>query len=184
MTQTTNWITSLHNIIGTLYSDVNIPTALSDILIWQQTDPYTGSTFDKLELFRDTRNAINGDLAHLLDTPITGGVAYINSLCQTNRYAYSGPSISYNTLPTYSWAVNVVAHEMGHSVGSPHTHACFWNGNDSAIDSCGPNNGYSEGCDNGPNPNKWRNHYELLSFRINSRRKFSFRISPASKQLY
>ena len=150
--QTTNWITSLHNIVATLYSDENIPTVLSDVLIWQQTDPYTGSNGDKLNDFRETRNAVNGDLAHLVDTPSSGGVAYINSLCQNTRYAFSGLSMNYAQLPTYSWAVNVVTHEMGHSVGSPHTHACFWNGNNTAIDSCGPDNGFSEGCDNGPIP--------------------------------
>ena len=152
VTQTTNWITSLHNIVATLYSDANIPTALSDVLIWQQTDPYTGNNGDKLNFFRENRNAINGDVAHLLDTPSSGGVAFINSLCQTSRYAFSGLSMNFAQLPTYSWAVNVVAHEMGHSVGSPHTHACFWNGNSTAIDSCGPNNGFSEGCDNGSIP--------------------------------
>ena len=149
---TTNWITSVHNIVSTLYSDNNIPTALSDVLIWQQTDPYTGSNGEKLAFFRDNRNAVNGDVAHLLDTPSSGGVAYLNTLCQQSRYAYSGVSMNYQQLPTYSWTINVVAHEMGHSLGSPHTHACFWNNNGTAIDSCGPDNGYSEGCDNGPTP--------------------------------
>jgi len=150
--QTTNWITSLHNIVATLYSDENITTELSDVLIWQQTDPYNGSNSDKLNDFRENRNAVNGDLAHLLDTPSSGGVAFINSLCQPNRYAFSGLSMNYAQLPTYSWAVNVVTHEMGHSVGSPHTHACFWNNNNTAIDACGPDNGFSEGCDNGVIP--------------------------------
>ena len=40
-----------------------------------------------------------------------------------------------------------MTHEMGHSLGSPHTHACAWNGNSTAIDGCGPSAGYSEGCD-------------------------------------
>jgi len=65
-----------------LYSDSNIPTALSEALIWQVEDPYTGDNLDKLTYFRQNRIAFNGDLAHLLDLPVTGGVAYINSLCQ------------------------------------------------------------------------------------------------------
>ncbi|MBL0009099.1 MAG: hypothetical protein IPP25_18495 [Saprospiraceae bacterium] len=36
-------------------------------------------------------------------------------------------------------------------MGSPHTHACAWNGNNTAIDGCGPAAGYNEGC-NGPLP--------------------------------
>lgn len=30
----------------------------------------------------------------------------------------------------------VIAHELGHLMGSQHTHACVWNGNDTAIDGC------------------------------------------------
>lgn len=152
VSDTTNWITSVHNIVATLYSDSNITTALSDVLIWQQNDPYSGNNGNKLSFFRDNRIAFNGDLAHLIDFPATGGVAYLNSLCQSSRYAFSGASVSFQQLPTYSWSVNVIAHEMGHSLGSPHTHACFWNNNNTAIDACGPDNGYSEGCDNGPIP--------------------------------
>src|SRR5690606_2449176 len=44
-----------------------------------------------------------------------------------------------------------MTHEMGHGFGSPHTHACAWNGNNTAIDGCGPAAGYSEGC-TGPIP--------------------------------
>src|SRR5690606_21482823 len=44
-------------------------------------------------------------------------------------------------------------HEMGHNLGSPHTHACAWNGNNTAIDGCGPTAGYSEGsCPMAPLP--------------------------------
>jgi hypothetical protein len=152
VSSTMNWLTSVHNIVATLYSDEGIPTALSDVLIWQEEDPYVGGNLDKLEFFRSNRIAFDGDIGHLLDLPVSGGVAYLNTLCSTSRYAFSGVSMSFLQLPTYSWTVNVIAHEMGHSLGSPHTHACFWNGDNTAIDSCGPNNGYSEGCDNGPIP--------------------------------
>ena len=145
--ETTNWLTSVHNVVSVLYSDANITTALSDVLIWQEEDPYVGDNLEKLDYFRENRIAFNGDLGHLLDLPVTGGVAYLNSLCQSFNHAFSGLSINFQELPTYSWTINVVSHEMGHALGSPHTHACFWNGDSTAIDSCGPNNGYSEGCD-------------------------------------
>ena len=44
----------------------------------------------------------------------------------------------------------VVAHELGHLFGSHHTHACRWNGNNTAIDGCA---GFVEGnCGNPGNP--------------------------------
>ena len=46
---------------------------------------------------------------------------------------------SYNNFPTYSWSVFVITHEFGHLFGSRHTHACVWNGNDTAIDGCAGN---------------------------------------------
>src|SRR5690606_35810138 len=55
---------------------------------------------------------------------------------------------SYAELPTYSWDVNVVGHELGHNFGSRHTHWCGWPGG--PIDNCvqvedGP-------CSPGPTP--------------------------------
>ncbi len=44
-----------------------------------------------------------------------------------------------------------MTHEIGHNLGSPHTHACNWNGDNTAIDGCGPASGNNEGCD-GPLP--------------------------------
>jgi hypothetical protein len=45
-------------------------------------------------------------------------------------------NIDYLTVPTYSWTVEVITHELGHLLGSPHTHRCVWNGNNTAIDNC------------------------------------------------
>lgn len=43
---------------------------------------------------------------------------------------------SFSNYPEYSWSVLVMAHEFGHLFGSYHTHACAWNGNNTAIDGC------------------------------------------------
>jgi hypothetical protein len=58
---------------------------------------------------------------------------------------YSGLSTSFSHAPTFSWTVEVIAHEIGHNLGSPHTHSCSWgpNGNE-AIDCCGTYAGYDE----------------------------------------
>ena len=58
-------------------------------------------------------------------------------MCSNNNVCYSGlANNSVITVPTYSWNVMVITHEMGHLMGSNHTHACVWNGNNTAIDGC------------------------------------------------
>lgn len=155
---TVNWITGIQNNIGTLYANDNVNVALNEVRIWTVQDPYDGTYQDidtqwgaNLAQFRDTVTEFNGDLAHLVNFPSTTSVAYLNSICTTARYAYSGINMNYQQVPTYSWTIMAMTHEMGHSMGSPHTHACAWNGNNTAIDGCGPAGGANEGC-NGPLP--------------------------------
>ncbi|SIS56365.1 T9SS type A sorting domain-containing protein [Chryseobacterium gambrini] len=152
-TTTANWLTAIHNNISTLYSNDDIKIALNEIYVWTTADPYTGTPNANLASFRTNRQTFNGDLAHLVNQPSTTSVAYINSLCTTSRHAYSGASQTYNNVPVYSWTIEAMTHEMGHSLGSPHTHACAWNGNSTAIDGCGTQAGYPEGtCATGPIP--------------------------------
>ena len=151
VTTVTNWITAIHNNIATLYTNDDIKVALSSVYIWTTADPYTGTHSANLSSFRTNRPVFNGDLAHLVNSPSTTSVAYLNSLCTGNKYAYSGVSQTYSNVPVYSWTISAMTHEMGHSLGSPHTHACAWNGNGTAIDGCGPQAGYDEGC-TGPIP--------------------------------
>lgn len=146
-TATINWMTAVHNNIATLYTNDNIQTALSNILIWTSPDPYVYGYSTNLAYFRNFRPAFDGDLAHLVNSPSTTSVAYLNSLCGSLRYAYSGVNQYYQEVPAYSWTIMAMTHEMGHALGSPHTHACAWNGNNTAIDGCGPDAGYDEGCD-------------------------------------
>ncbi|EJL67520.1 T9SS type A sorting domain-containing protein [Chryseobacterium populi] len=134
----TNWLTAIHNNIATLYNNDEIRIALSEIYIWTTQDPYNGTPGGNLNSFRINRPTFNGDLAHLVNAPATTSIAYLNSLCTGNKYAYSGISQTYNNVPVYSWTIQAMTHEMGHSLGSPHTHSCAWNGNNTPIDWCGP----------------------------------------------
>lgn len=151
---TLNWISAVHNNINTLYVNDGIKMSLKTVFIWETADPYTGTYSQNLSAFRSNRPTFDGDLAHLVNYPSTTSVAYLNSLCSTNRYAYSGINMTYNNVPTYSWTIMAMTHEMGHALGSPHTHACAWNGDMTPIDGCGALAGYpEEGCDNvGPIP--------------------------------
>lgn len=146
-----NWITGVHNNVETLYDNDNINISMSQVKVWTFADPYSGSYSDNLSKFQSAGNDFDGDIGHLISTPATTSVAYLDSLCGGNNHAYSAISMVYQEVPAYSWTISTIAHEMGHSMGSPHTHACAWNGNNTAIDGCGPAGGSNEGC-NGPIP--------------------------------
>ncbi|MGB6047350.1 MAG: M12 family metallo-peptidase [Flavobacteriales bacterium] len=152
----TNYVTGLFNQTAILYANDGIDVALSEVFVWDVTSPYTSNNSGTLlDQFGDYRTSFNGDLAHLLAFRGGGGIAWLSTLCNGTRYrmAFSGINSSYNSVPTYSWSVEVVTHEQGHNMGSPHTHACTWNGNGTAIDGCGPAAGYVEGsCPQAPVP--------------------------------
>lgn len=156
VTATTNWMTSVFNNVQTLYANDGISTALKSVFVWTQDDPYSGSSSsDYLYQFQNLRQVFDGDLGQLvsMDPGGLGGVAFLNGICNENNYSYSDVNITYNTVPTYSWTVQVMTHELGHQMGSRHTHACAWNGNNTSIDGCGTQAGYAEGsCGTGPIP--------------------------------
>lgn len=150
---TSNWATSVFNNVQTLYASAGVTTALNAVYIWTTPDVYNNvgtTSFDYLAAFQDYRTSFNGDVGVLIgiDPGGLGGVAYLNGLCTSYNYGYSDvDGISVVSVPTYSWTTQVMTHELGHLMGSPHTHACFWNGNDTPIDGCGAEAGYPEdGC--------------------------------------
>ncbi|UOE42049.1 M12 family metallo-peptidase [Chryseobacterium suipulveris] len=146
VTTTTNWVTAMHNNISTLYANDGMTMSLSNVMVWTTTDPYTGQPNQILAQFRSTRPTFNGDIGQLVRNPATTSIAYLDTLCTGSNHSYSGVNQFYSNVPTYSWNIMAMAHEMGHNLGSPHTHACRWNGNNTAIDGCGPAAGADEGC--------------------------------------
>lgn len=157
----TNYVTGLFNMVATIYQNENIVTQISHIVVWTVADPYPlssgNSSGDVLNAYKDRKQlvGINGDLAHLLSTkPLGhGGIAWIDVLCYPTigyRTAYSNISTSYNNFPLYSWTIDVVTHEMGHNLGSGHTHDCIWGAaGNQALDNCASPSG---GCAAGPAP--------------------------------
>ncbi len=149
MTGTTNYITGLYNQVATMYANENINTVLQPLVIWSQTSPYSsGNSGGMLDQFTAQHNGFDGDLAMLLSYQASGGIAYVDGLCSGNpdySMGFSSIASTYNNVPTYSWSVMVMTHEFGHIFGSQHTHACAWNGNNTAIDGCYTTEG---GCGN------------------------------------
>lgn len=153
-TGATNYVTGIFNQVATLYANENVNVVISEIYMWTNPSPYNGTSSSQLlNQFQSIRTSFNGDLAQLLSYKASGGIAVLNGLCHpytSAKLSFSSVNTSYNTVPTYSFTVMVVTHELGHLLGSHHTHACVWNGNNTAIDGCA---GFTEGgCPNPGNP--------------------------------
>nr|AUN35599.1 putative internalin [uncultured bacterium] len=153
----TTYMQNVFNQVATLYANDGVSITLKTLYIWTSTDPYTGpSTSNYLDQFGVNRTTFNGDLATLCGTQGSGGIAWINGLCNNQskyKMAYCGISTGFQNVPSYSWTVECITHEQGHLLGSRHTHDCVWNGNNTKIDGCGDNAGYTSGsCANPGNP--------------------------------
>ncbi|MEO8665098.1 MAG: zinc-dependent metalloprotease [Ignavibacteria bacterium] len=146
------FIEGMFNSVQTIYQNEGIPFVISGIGVWTGPDPYRNldDPYQILLNFGEaSRDDFEGNLAHLISTRSAGlgGIAWIRVMCaeynpqdSAGRFAFSNIDPNYNNFPTYSWTVNVITHEMGHSIGSRHTHACWWpagpGGAIRAIDSC------------------------------------------------
>ena len=157
------YVAAIFNQVQVLYDQINVGVYISEVLAWDTPSPYAGSSsLDYLFSFQAFRRSFNGDIAHLVSYGASGGVAVLNGLCHrrvANRMSFSSIQTSFASVPTYSWSVMVMAHEIGHQLGSQHTHACVWNGDGTAIDGCA---GGTEG--NCPNPGTPRGGGTIMSY--------------------
>jgi hypothetical protein len=169
-TSVTNYVTGFFNQISTLYANENVGIAISQIYVWTSTDPYAsyGSTSSVLNAFRTTRGTnFTGNLAHFLSTRnLGGGIAYLDVICfKSYAHGVSAINNSYQNVPTFSWTVQVVTHELGHNLGSWHTQSCNWPSG--ALDNCYSTEG---GCSPGPPPTNGgtiMSYCHLTSYGIN-----------------
>jgi len=142
-------VTGLFSQVFIIFDDESIAMDISELLVWDTPSPYSGSDAEEylLDFTDELDGNFNGDLAHLVNLEFTfGGVAWVNVLCfDPLATAFSGITNNYQNVPTYSYSVFVVAHEIGHNLGSEHTHACVWNNNDTQIDDCGNEFAHNQG---------------------------------------
>lgn len=139
----------LFNAVAQVYRLEGIGLQLKGLKIWDQPDPF--STEDSREALFSFRGYLptvysdierDWDIEFLLSRYIDeegfaphGGLANINSLCDIKRrQAYANIGSSFQYFPNYSWSVFVIAHEIGHTIASPHSHNCYWP--EGALDDC------------------------------------------------
>lgn len=154
------YVSTLMNTTLGFYRSAGVTVFPTNTFIWTTEDPYTaGSADGTLTQFANHRRAANGgipgDVGQLISFRFGAGntqglAGAINGLCSgitRERLAVMSGTSSTAGLPTYNRSVKIFAHEYGHLLGSHHTHACVWNGNNTRIDACGGNEG---GCGGNP----------------------------------
>jgi len=147
---TINFVTGIFNEVATLFRNESINMEISEIFVWDTPDHYSTDTKTGRDEFVASRPSFNGDLAHLLTflskntDPLknAGGIANgFGGVCVTGNsklspHAHTRLFPDFETFPVFSRQVKVITHEIGHNLGSRHTHACVWNGDNTAIDGC------------------------------------------------
>jgi len=152
------WIEILFAEVAAIYAMDGIDLFISEIFIWEQDDIYdsdflnpTFNTFTE----RMAAEGFSGDAAQLITTkPFGRGLAYLSRPCNLLTDSTSlpigiSPRLEKTTSYSGSYDYNryVLSHEIGHTLGSHHSHDCVWGpNNNTAIDNCA-----SLGC-NGSTP--------------------------------
>ena len=162
MSNATDWALAQMAGVSAIYTqELNglVLLQASYVHLWQTPDPMANFVNDAggmLDSFRNTwestpsLDAVQRDVTHLMSkrgNTGTGGIAWLSVNCSSFAYGFSSAmsgSTSTN-INSYSWNLDVVAHELGHNFGANHTHWCGWPGG--AIDNC---YGAEGGCSNGP----------------------------------
>jgi cysteine-rich repeat protein len=118
--------------------DVSVRLRFSYIRLWATAaDPWSGTAPDQqlAEVRSYWTNPANGmdaiagphDLVHFISgKAVEGGIAYIGSVCDPRYFFGVSQVFGHFDLsdPTQIWDVLVVTHEIGHNLGTPHTH-CY-----------------------------------------------------------
>jgi len=156
-----NYVYSVISTVQAIYRLEEVQLGVSEVIIHTKEDGFRHITaLDDLNFFRFIRRTFRGDIALCLGgfkdvtgfAPL-GGHAFLSSLCfKTTSYAYINVDGSYKSFPNFSWDIFGIAHELGHVLGSRHTHACVWGPHSNkALDNCAATEG---GCAPGPSVSK------------------------------
>lgn len=125
------YLEALFNQVAAFYANEQINLHLTHLLVPEEglyeTDAGPAQV---LEQFRKSCGDFgHSELAHLVGTTqvLRGSAGYQDGLCrQEYAAAISAVEPSVMHVPTFSWATAILAHEIGHQLGSRHTQWCGW----------------------------------------------------------
>ena len=158
-TAASNWIEEAFMTMNVMYErDVATRLLIGDVFLRTGSDEYTVTGDNRLEqlyefgeYWRLNQGGVERDFAAMFSGKVSSGyfsgIAWVNQYCQNGRTNGSGTSGSYSVnaigrnLSARSIA-RYIGHELGHNMGSLHTH-CY----DPPVDKCYNQEG---GCYSGP----------------------------------
>jgi PKD repeat protein len=160
-----DYIFTLFNTSNLIFKREGINLQIGEILIWDQPDIYGSTPSNTLSVFGNFTSHLRADYANgdrlnanicfLLTSHFSlsgmGNLGFDD--CNSNSGRPYGAAASFGmgggigVFPTYNTQVYLFTHEIGHTLGSPHTQYCGWPGG--AIDNCAPTEDY---CLPGPPP--------------------------------
>jgi len=141
------YATTLLAAVSEIYRrELNVELELAYLRTWTTTDPYTSpNNSEQLPEFAGywalNMASVNRSLAHLFSgRGLGGGIAYLRQTCGSNGYGVSANLNGFFPYPIVNnswqnWDLMVVAHELGHNMGTGHTHDP--NSYNPPIDGCG-----------------------------------------------
>ena len=148
----TNYVGDLFSFVSAVYQrDVLVTLQVNYLSIWTTSaDPWSATTTSTalnefLNYWNANRTAVPRSTAHMLSGKgLGGGIAYLSALCGGFGYGVSASlsGVAPTSISKTYWDFMVVAHELGHNFGSPHTH-CY----SPTVDECYSGEG---GCYSGP----------------------------------
>ena len=156
-----DWAILLFSEVAAVYAVDDIDVILEEVFIWDEEDIYDldNGTLAVLDQFNTKILSASprADAHLLLSTRYIAGVANLESLCRHHDPANpiaavgiaTGLEMTTSFNPDYNWSTYVVSHELGHILGSRHTHACVWIDGTKALDDCATSEG---SCNRGNRP--------------------------------